>query len=70
MKTKLHVAYDEDGYYIADEDNVEYLNATFTTRFYAEERIKALLAELEQARHAASTIDGYYRDDLGESPDF
>ena len=66
---KLHIAHDDEGYYIADEDGMEALPKTFTTRFHAAEAIKAWQAEMAQDQHNANIIDGYNHDDLGESPD-
>ena len=67
---KLHITHDDEGYYIADQDGMEALPKTFTTRFHATEAMKDWQTEMAQARHDADVIDGYNRDDLGESPDY
>ena len=67
---KLHITYDDEGYYIADQDGFEALPQTFPTKFAATEAMKAWQAEMAADRRDADRIDGYDRDDLGESPDY
>ncbi len=67
---KYHIAHDDGGFFIADEDHVEAVSGSYSTRKAAEKALRVWQAEMEQAHHEANIIDGCNRDDLGESPDY
>ncbi|KKL57950.1 hypothetical protein LCGC14_2230310 [marine sediment metagenome] len=67
---KYHIAHDDGGFFIADEDHVEAVSGSYSTRKAAEKALEVWQAEVDQAHREADITDGYNRDDLGESPDY
>jgi len=82
---RYHIAHDDGGFFIADEDHVEAVRGSYSTRKAAEKALEVWQAEIAQGQciHSilsclvspghlddADTVDGYNRDDLGESPDY